>query len=154
MAKNMESNLLQQAVKKLERFRVSQGLSVSSLYGLLNRENVTHLNSDEFASILSEICNEISDTESFVLADAMCRNNLISAGDFRSFFRKNERQFGTPTVGTLLKDHPIFPDWLASRDDFKSFFCDWNCDAKRVCSPEASFAPTVLLITFITHRKM
>lgn len=30
------------------------------------------------------------------------------------------------TIGALLEQHPIFPDWLSNREDFQSYFAEWE----------------------------
>ena len=102
------------ALRKFERFRMTYGHTVESLFHLLNHRGTTALPLKHFAESLSQCCGDISFTEALALG-CICdseRRMEIAAKDIRNLLSK---QTDLLSLRTLLDDHPIFPQWLVAR---------------------------------------
>ena len=105
---------------------MTSGYSVESIFTALNPRGTETLPIQEFAENISIYCH-------MNLRDALAlgnrfdtkRRQCISAEDIRLVLSKKK---GLTSVNSLLKGHPLFPDWLVTRTDFQHYFNEWGAE--------------------------
>jgi len=114
----------EKALREFERCRVTSGYSIASIFIALNPRGTESLPVQEFAENLAAYCN-MNIRDALILSKTFDtkQSQAISADDIRKFLSK---QTGLTTISSLLRGHPLFPDWLGSRSDFQSYFKEWG----------------------------
>ncbi len=117
------------ALRILERFRISQGHDVLWLWNHLNRRGMKKMSVREFGETLNEIMPEISIECGTILGKKIARVNKTP--DHVNYDGLVKILGSTPNINSieaLLSDHPIFPQWLVSRNDFQQLFIELNSE--------------------------
>lgn len=110
---------------KFEKYRITRSYSLESLFHFLNPRQHAELTIREFVTNLNEYCPEISIAEAECLAAACDYGHygVVTPEEMQSLLNQTD---GIHTISSLLESHPIFPEWLAERNDFQNYFSDWE----------------------------
>lgn len=131
----------EKALREFERCRVTSGYSIESIFVALNPRGTETLPVQEFAENLAAYCNmDLRDALTLSKTFDAKRKQAISAEDIRKFLSK---QTGLTTISSLLKGHPLFPDWLGSRSDFQGYFKEWGAEDG---APNTALVESALLL--------
>jgi CRP-like cAMP-binding protein len=118
----------EKALREFERCRVTSGYSVESIFTALNPRGTESLPVREFAENLSIYCHlELLDALALGRAFDSSKRQTVSADDIRKTLNRTKAK-GLTTVNSLLKGHPLFPEWLVARSDFQLYFNEWAAE--------------------------
>jgi hypothetical protein len=113
------------ALQKYEKFRITQGHSEASLFAVLNPRGLDAISIRKFATAVSEYCLPISYFEGYCLGCA-CDQHQRNEVTLKDIVYLQGLSGPVMSVTNLLEGHPVFPDWLAGRDDFQNYFAEWE----------------------------
>ena len=116
----------EKALRDFERCRVTSGYSVASIFTALNPRGTDTLPVQEFAENMSIYCHiNLRDALALAKTFDVRRRQCVGAEDIAKFLSK---QSGLTNINSLLKDHPLFPEWLVTRGDFQNYFSEWAAE--------------------------
>ena len=114
------------ALQIFERCRISNGHSLESIFKAINRRGTETVPLKLFTENLAMYFHLNVKIASLVSKTFDIRNRgEISAEDIKGCLRRHHH---LSDIRGLLKDHPLFPNWLTSRPDFQNYFIEWTIE--------------------------
>ena len=108
---------------KFEKFRITHSYSPESFFEFLNPSGKAAVPVMEFAVNITHACTDISMKEALLVCCMLDSAHKMEIGKKDMVQVVGKRDV---PIATLLDDHPVFPQWLACRDDFHNYFTEWE----------------------------
>jgi CRP-like cAMP-binding protein len=114
------------SLRTFERFRISYGHSIDSVFKAVNLLDTEVVPRQLFAENLSLYFQMDRDlAHSIAKAFDVAQREEIRLEDVHVTLKRYKSMI---TMESLLHEHPFFPAWLSSRPDFHEFFTDWKAE--------------------------
>lgn len=111
------------ALREFERYRITSGHSLESVFNALNQRGSDRIPVKDFAENVSRNYSMPYKT-ALTVANTFDISNRseISLMDMKKTISK---QKSLTSISGLLENHSLFPSWLTSRLDFQHYFREW-----------------------------